>query len=1244
MKKPTTPPPDSVSEKDSLLQSAADSLFPIVGIGASAGGLEAVTQLLKMVPADTGMSFVIIQHLDPTRVSNLASILARATSMKVDQVKDGMVVEPNHVYVFPPNMNMTLNNNAFQLLPRSEVRAMHMPVDYFFRSMAQLGSHAIGIILSGSGTDGTLGLAQIKEEGGITFAQDELTAKFAGMPHSAVLAGAADFVYSVQDIVQELIKIAHHPYIASAARISEEEEQRPGSQPNESLDALGQILHLLQSEKDVNFNHYKKATILRRISRRMAINKIEKIEDYAKFLQGNPDELKELYHDLLIKVTSFFRDPETFEILKKAVIPKIMEGRSAANLIRLWVAGCATGEEAYSIAIYFLEEFRRQGVEPYMQIFATDIDEDALATARTGIYIENIVADVSEERLKRYFTKIDHNYRINKSIRDICTFAKHDLGIDPPFSNLDLITCRNVMIYFDPVLQKRIIPVFHYALKPKGYLMLGSSESIGSFNSLFNTIDPRSRIFAKNPVKTPAPMNLSPWEPRTGEAKKVYLAKPVSDYLSKETDANKDMDRILLNHYIPAGVLVNDQMDILQFRGDTAHYLQPSSGKMSLNLLRMAREGLLAVSKSAVDEARKTAAPVTRKNISVRFDNRLLNVTLKVIPLNVPPSPEHNFMVVFEESVAARRKGKKGKDAQPDSKHDSSVREYAHLTNELIATKQHMQSIIESQDATNEELKSANEEIFSSNEELQSTNEELQTSQEELQSTNEELLTANDEIRIRITELDKAHNDLSNLLASSNLSIVLIGSDMNLRQFTKVAERALNIDYTHIGRPIGQLKLGIPVPEIESLAASVIASDRVEEREVQDAQGHWFNLQFRPFKTTEGKIAGVLLVFVDIHSIKGVEKLTRSLDELQAARTHSQWIVETVRQPILILDDVFNVVSANPAYYWTFQVTEQETRNRSLYELGNGQWNNPKLKEFLREILPQNSEFNNFQVERDFPGIGRRTMILNARRLGSQKQIFLAVEDVTDRKKIEELLAIERGNLEKVNHELDQFVHVASHDLRAPLRAIGSFSSILQKDLDGKLDPDSKDTLEQIILGAKRMNELIDDLLTLSRITKVTNPFELVNIQDIIEVVERRLHSDIAESSAMITVHQPLPAVNCDRIKITEVFVNLINNAIKYSSKNSGGQAKIEIGARALEGQYEFFVKDNGIGIDSQYHLQIFDMFKRLHSKDQYEGTGAGLYIVKNIIEEHGGKVWVESQVGKGATFRFTIPKNLKVN
>ena len=628
---PETPPPEL---------SSPTGIFPIVGIGASAGGLEAFTQLLQHIPVTTGLAFVLVQHLDPTHESMLPELLSRVTKMPVQQVRKGMTVEPNHIYVTPPNANMTINSMTLRLVSRSETLGLHMPIDHFFRSLAeQHGSRAIGIILSGAGSDGAFGLAEIKDQGGITFVQDVRTARFPGMPHSAIMHGGIDFILPPAGIAQELARVAQHPYVISLPSGREEElsADPPPIIQSPSQDGLSQIFRLLRAARGVDFTCYKQSTIRRRITRRMTLGKMDSLAEYAQYIKDHPEELEALYHDLLIKVTGFFRDPETFEALKSEVFPIILRERPANRPIRIWVPGCATGEECYSIAICLLEFLGDRVTDTPIQIFATDIDETALARARSGRYIENIALDISPERLRRYFMKIDQNYQILHTIREQCTFARHDLCRDPPFSNLDLISCRNVLIYLEPAMQKRVIPLFHYALNPSGMLALGSSESIGTFTDLFAQVDKKQKIFGKRVTAVRQSFEFPPPTRAAERMEEAVFVAQADSPLSKGMDIYHEADRVVLNQYAPAGVLINEQADILQFRGDTSHYLRPAPGRASFNLLQMAREGLLMDLRSMIAQAQMSGGIVNREGVHILFEGKTLSVCVRVIPLTLPP-------------------------------------------------------------------------------------------------------------------------------------------------------------------------------------------------------------------------------------------------------------------------------------------------------------------------------------------------------------------------------------------------------------------------------------------------------------------------------------------------------------------------------------------------------------------------------------------------------------------------------
>ena len=836
--------------------------FPIVGIGASAGGLEAIKALLRGIPPDTGIALVFIQHLDPKHESLLTEILARSTKMPVHEVTDGMKVMPNNVYVIPPNVDLKIEQGVLHLHQRSFARGQHMPIDVFLRSLAEdQKNKAVGIILSGTASDGALGLKAIKAEGGITFAQDEQSARYGGMPRSAVSAGAVDFVIPPESIARELERIGRHPYLASEQAATAE------MLPADSRESLNEIFSVLHRAFGTDFSDYKSNTIHRRIHRRMVLHKLEDPESYLRYIRDHPEEVEALYQDILINVTSFLRDPATFEVLKSKVFPALLQNRPPDEPIRVWIPGCATGEEAYSVAICLLEYLSEKGASAPIQIFGTDVSQVAIEKARVGAYPKNISLDVSPERIRRFFTQIDGTYRIIKMVRDLCIFAQHDLTRDPPFSRVDLITCRNVLIYLNPVLQQRILSRFHYSLKPHGFIMLGSSEAVGSFGHYFQIVDKKSKIYSKR--VTSARLRLELPLKRHVSDRLATLEKKAPLEVKPEFNALKEAERIVQSTYTPAGVLINSEMEVLQFRGRTSPYLEPSPGAATLNLMKMAREGLLPVLRASIQQARRNNTPVRREDVRVKSNGQTKSINLRVFPLRGDRSAEPFFLVVFEQrareaEAPARGRGRSAKKRAVDR---GNQREMADLRRELEATKDYLQSIVEEQETTNEELQSANEEILSSNEELQSTNEELETAKEELQSGNEELTTLNEELQNRNTEIAEINYDLLNLLSSIQIPLVMLSTDMHVRRFTPQAEAALNLTPSDIGRPLTDLRLSLEVPDLEERILRAIDTVTADQMEVQDRKGRWYSLWIRPYKT-ENTIEGAILVLVDIDPLK----------------------------------------------------------------------------------------------------------------------------------------------------------------------------------------------------------------------------------------------------------------------------------------------------------------------------------------------------------------------------------------
>jgi two-component system CheB/CheR fusion protein len=826
----------------------------VVGVGASAGGLEAFSQLLAALPADLGLAIVLVQHLSPQHESALPGLLSTVSHLPVIQVTEGMRVEQDHVYVIPPNVQMGIVDGELHLNPRPSDRSQYTPVDFFLRSLADsAGDRSVAVILSGTASDGASGVRDVKAAGGITFAQEPGSAKYDGMPRAAIATGMVDLVLPPAEIAAELARIPRHPYVSEEAA---EQDRDAFAEPD-----LIRVFSLLRTSTGVDFKQYKLATILRRLQRRMALQKLSSLARYVKFLEESPEEVQRLYKDVLIHVTRFFREPESFEALVAEVFPTLLASRRGDAPIRIWVCGCATGEEAYSVAIALLDFLGDDARSTAIQIFATDVSETAIEHARNGSYPEGVVADLSPERLRKYFTKVDGNYRVSKAVRDRCVFARQDLTRDPPFSKLDLIMCRNVLIYMTAPLQRKLMGVFHYALKPTGFLMLGHSETIGVHNDLFAITQKKHRIYSKKLTDSSTAFSypigfVSPKQTQRGE-------RPAAAKREDGRGLQAETNRLLLDRYAPAGVVVDSEFQIIQFRGQTGRYLEPAPGDPSLSLLKMTREGLLYGLRSALSTARKRKVAVRREGMKVKSNGAWHIVNVQVLPL----ADRNHYLVLFEEETPRGRGTRKSVREQARRPRTESP-PMAELQQELAANREHLQSIIQELEAANEELQSANEEILSSNEELQSTNEELDTAKEELQSTNEELNTVNEELHGRNEELSRVNSDLVNLLASVEIAIVIVDGDLRIRRFTPMAERVLNLLPADLGRPITHIKPNIDCPDLEQMIARTIDQVAPQEREVKDRQGNLYSLRIRPYKNIDNRIDGAVLSLFDFDSAR----------------------------------------------------------------------------------------------------------------------------------------------------------------------------------------------------------------------------------------------------------------------------------------------------------------------------------------------------------------------------------------
>lgn len=1192
--------------------------FPVVGIGASAGGLEPLSEMMRALPPDTGMAFVLVQHLDPTHVSMLRDILSKATAMPVLEVHDNMPVEPNHVYVIPRNTNMELRHGVLQLWPRTEARGMFRPIDVFLRSLAtEQGHKAIGVILSGGATDGTLGLEEIKAEGGVTFAQDA-TAQQESMPRSAIASGVVDFVLPPNEIAEEITRISRHPHIA-LTHPPETSRAEP---------AFARVLEIVRQGTGVDFDKYKRNTLFRRITRRMLLHRMDGLADYAHLLDQSSEEVEALFQDILISVTSFFRNPEGFEVLKSKAFPALTKNRSRHDPVRVWVLGCSTGEEAYSVAIAFAEYCESIGRVYPLQIFATDLNGAGVERARAGVYGKSIAHDVSPDRLRRYFTEIDGNYRVAKPIRDSVVFARHNVLTDPPFSHMDLVTCRNLLIYLEPVLQQRIIPILHYALNPQGLVWLGNSETIGSFRDLFEVVDTKNKLYTRKAAKGQLPHAHFAPVIRGQEPSRKYAAGPFREQATAEMQ--KEADRILLSRYAPAGVLVNAEYEIVQFRGNTGSYLAPAPGKASLNLLKMVREGLLVGVRGALHKAKREGSLVREEGLRCKTNGGYREVNLEVVPIK--SGNELSFLVLFEEPRGAEP-GKKPRRLATAAEKREGAAQVKQLTQELEATREYLQAVIEQQEATNEELQSANEEVQSANEELQSINEELETSKEEIQSSNEELATVNDELHNRNVELTQSNNDLQNLFASVPIAIVMLGADLRIRRFTPMAEKMLNLIAADVGRPIGDMKLNIEIDNLEQQVLDVIETMAPQEREVRDRNGRWYALRIRPYRTEENKIEGAVVVLVDI------DKLKRNEETLQ----HQANLLHQALEPICVWE-----FGSGQLTYWnraaseTYGFTRDEALGKSIHELLHTAPAPALFRKTLQEEGTWAGELTHTTSDGTHIIVDSR-MVLVAEGENAAS-VIETMRPITERKRLEQELHARADALVEADRRKNEFLAILAHELRNPLAPLSNAVHLVREptaseDVRGE-------SIEMIERQMRRLTQLVDDLLDVSRIEhgKIILRMEPVELRAFLRAVadDARSLIDTRGQELELSLPNEETFVRADPARLSQVFGNLLSNASKYSDTG----ARIRLTAKRIPARdgkparIALSVADEGIGIDPENLVRVFDLFAQEDRSVARAsgGLGIGLTLARTLVRLHGGEIEARSKGhGHGSEFIVTL-------
>ena len=904
--------------------------FPIVGIGASAGGLAAFEAFFSGMPAETdpGMAFVLVQHLAPDHKSILTDLIRRYTRMQVFEVEDGMTVQPNCAYIIPPGRDMAFLNGALQLLEPAAPRGQRLPIDFFFRSLAQdQRERAIGIVLSGTGSDGTLGVRALKGEGGMVMAQTPASTEYDGMPRSALATGLVDFELPPADMPAQLIAYATHAF-------GRPPEAATATSKAES--ALKKIFILLRSQAGHDFSLYKPATIRRRIERRMAVHQIETLDGYVKFMQATPAETEALFRDMLIGVTNFFRDPEAFAALEEQVIPRIFAGRPAGAALRVWVPGCSTGEEAYSLAILLQERLEAQRQSFNLQVFASDLDSQAVAVARAGLYPTSIAADLTPERLARFFTPepggTDGNppaYRIHKNIRDLLVFSEQDVIKDPPFSKLDLISCRNLLIYMGTELQKKLIPLFHYALNPGGFLFLGTSETVSEHLELFNGLDRKAKIYQRRDdfhgLQRAAPVRFLP--PPAG-AQEERSARPAARKAAPAKLPLRELtEAALLQEVVAAAALVTAQGDILYLHGRAGLYLEPAPGEAGVNnILKMAREGLKHYLITALHKAIGTLETVRCPGLRVKTNGHYSRVNLIVRLVAKPATPSETplFLIILQEALSDV--SDRSDTSDPSDTPDARI---AALKQELCAKEEYLQAANEELETANEELKSSNEEMQSVNEELQSTNEEMETSKEELQSVNEELATVNAELQTKVADLSRVNNDMNNLLAGTGIATVFVDHQLRILRFTPAATRLINLIVADVGRPVGHIVSNLKgYDRLPQDVQAVLDTLLPREAQVQTVEGKWYAMRILPYRTRDNVIEGAVITFVDITDMVQTREALQKANELSRLAV----VLADAHDAITVQDLTGRTLAWNPAAASLYGWSEAEALAMNVHD------------------------------------------------------------------------------------------------------------------------------------------------------------------------------------------------------------------------------------------------------------------------------------------------------------------------
>ena len=1188
----------------------APNNFFVVGLGASAGGLEAFTKFIDAVPSDTGMAFVLIQHLDPMHKSMMVELLSAHTSMPVQEAADAVTLEPNHIYIIPPGRYLTVQGGALRITQPRERHGARLPFDFFLKSLAEnFGSRATCAVLSGTGSDGSEGIKAIHEKGGFILAQDPDDAGQTGMPNNAILTGAVSLTLPASEMPAALINYARHGHNNHAPEIS--------TLNADTKAALAEIVEILRKQTQRDFSLYKENTLLRQIQRRMATISVKNVDAYMNHLRNNPEEIEALANRLLINVTRFFRDPVTFEVLAETVIPELIRHQPQDRPLRIWDAGCSTGEETYSVVMLLLEEMSTARRNIKLQLFASDIDPEAIAVARDGVYPTSIEENVSKERLGRFFTKIPEGYQITRELREAVIFTMHDILTDAPFSRLDLVICRNVLIYLQPEAQETVLSLFHFTLREGGILVLGGSESLGNIEDGFEAISRKQRIFRHLgrsrlgevqfpfiPGSTPRSLRNNPHEPQNKPARPQVL----------------DIARqALLDAHAPASVMINTRYEGLYFFGPVDRYLMVTEGAAHQDIFALVRKGLLPRLRAAIREVERDHAAVSVRHLQIDRDGANVDVSIMIQPLH---DENESFLLVSfadepEQSAASPHLAAEG---------DSL------LEKELDATRKELEYAILDLGRSHDELAATAEEAMSVKEEFQSTNEELETSKEELQSLNEELTALNAQLAETIERQHATANDLKNTLNSSQIATLFLDTDLNIRFFTPAARAMFSIIPSDIGRPLTDLARLTNDTLLISGAKKVLASHDPVSGDVEGDNGVWYTRRILPYRTQDDDVQGVVVTFSDISERKAAEQT------IEAARAYSDSIINTLRKPLVVLDEKLRVISASPSFYATLSIAPKDAVGRTLDAIDKSPLNVKALRHFIDRLSHDEGFSENYEIDLEIPPQERRSLSLYAQKISglnlTSRNILLTFDDVTESKTLNSTLEAAKFQAEQANLGKSRFLAAASHDLRQPLQTLSLLQGVLAKRISNEGD---SQLVARLGAAIDVMSDMLNTLLDINQLEAgIVHPtIDDFWIGDLLE----RLKSDFSDHMVMKNLDWRVVMsglkVRSDPHLLEQMLRNLLSNAVKYTHKG-----KVLLGCRRRGNALRLEVWDTGMGISEGQQEAIFKEFHQINNpaRERGHGLGLGLSIVQRISDLLAHPLNVRSWLNTGSVFSIEIP------